>query len=565
MSRVRALPFRALSAAVAAVLVTGVLAPATGAPMTPSGPSASVATEAEGPRTTSVVLQDDGPQTLVQGPAAQEGDVRLTASAAVTGFATVGVTWTGDNLAAPAVEVRTMDGAGTWGLWTALEVEPGPGGEGGTDPLVVGEVSRVEAVVSGSGASSLGEVRLTVVDPGRRAADAQVTTPPPSIAPGGRSTPIASSLVTGWPGGVGAPSFYNREQWGADESIMTWRPAQGDIKGGVIHHTAGTNDYTPQDVPAILRGIYTYHAQTRDWGDIGYNFLVDKYGNIWEGRAGGIELETIGAHASGYNRNTVGVSVMGNTSTATVTNEAVDAVVRLLAWKLSLHGVDAAATTTLNGNTLPTIFGHRDVASTSCPGNTLWSRQDEIRRRVKAAQAEYGAIRGQGTGAFVMSPWQSDVYLVSGTTKHRVPSMSLLTSLAPLGRVSDAPGVYLSYLSTGPDAGRFVRDPRDGAISLVDAGTRYHAETCAMIARYGATCTEWVGLTGSGWDSLRGGPSLTELLKAPDSDAVYVVRDGKRHHVSSWQRLVALYGGKIPPITVLTSAAVGEIPEGSPA
>ncbi|MCF4120122.1 peptidoglycan recognition protein [Antribacter sp. KLBMP9083] len=494
-----------------------------------------------------------------QGLAAAAGGTSI-ASAVVTGFATVGVTWHGPSEPSGlAIEVRTADADGSWSPWTALEAEAGIGGNGGTEPLVVGDVARVEARATGAGAAGVSDLTLAVVDPGSKPADAEVTAPPAA------STPRGKSVSTGWPGTTGAPAIHSRAEWGADESIMTWPPAQGDIKAAVIHHTAGTNDYTPQDVPAILRGIYTYHSQSLNWGDIGYNFLVDKYGNVWEGRAGGIELETIGAHVSGYNTNTVGVSVMGNTSTATVTNEAVNAVVNLLAWKLSLHGVDAAATTTLNGNTLPTIFGHRDVASTECPGNTLWSRQGEIRSRVDAGQASYGSIWGQGTGAFVTGPGGGDIYLVSGTTKNRVTSMEVLTSLSSrLGRVSDASTTYVNYLTTGAELGWFVRDPRDGAISLVDAGNRYHAPSCAMIAAFGSACGG-VDLTAGQWQLLSDGGGLSDAVKSTDASTVYVMRDGVRRPVTSWARLLELYGGTAPKILPLSPSTISAFPLGAAA
>lgn len=539
----------ALVAALVALPVSAAQSSAAAAPPAAATTAQPVAED----RPAGVTEVDLAPGRAAFGPAA------VTASAQVTGFATIGVTWRGpsepDGL---AIEVRTFDADGSWSPWTALEAEAGIQGHGGTEPLVVGDVAHVEARATGAAAAGVSELTLAVVDPGSKPADAAVTAPPAA------STPRGKSVSTGWPGTTGAPTVHSRAEWGADESIMTWQPQQGDIKGAVIHHTAGTNDYTPQDVPAILRGIYTYHSQSLNWGDIGYNFLVDKYGNVWEGRAGGIELETIGAHAAGYNTPTVGVSVMGNTSTAAVTNEAVDAVVNLLAWKLSLHGVDAGATTTLNGKTLPTIFGHRDIAATNCPGDTLWSRQGEIRSRVDAGQASYGSIWGQGTGSFVMGPGGGNIYLVSGTTKHRVTSMEVLTSLSRLGRVSDASTVYINYLATGADLGRFVRDPRSGAISLVDAGTRYHATSCAMIAAFGAPCSG-VNLTGQQWDLLSSGESLSDAVKSTDDSTVYVMKDGVRRPVTSWARLLELYGGTAPRILPLTPSTISSFPLGGPA
>ncbi|WP_069385632.1 FG-GAP-like repeat-containing protein [Cellulosimicrobium cellulans] len=161
---------------------------------------------------------------------------------------------------------------------------------------------------------------------------------------------------------------------------MTWTPQIGSVTGVVVHHTAGSNDYTANQVPAIIRGIYAYHAQSRGWGDIGYNFLVDKFGRVWEGRAGGVDRAIIGAHASGVNSVRFGVSVMGNYDTAQVSGAAVDAVSAVVAWKLGLHGVRGAG-----GDV---VLGHRDVGQTSCPGVSLYAALPQIRTSVTARQGE---------------------------------------------------------------------------------------------------------------------------------------------------------------------------------
>lgn len=540
--------------------------------------SSGAATEAVEPVITEsdfTVATPPAPQLRAAAP--DEGQVQagdLSAVADVDGFATVGVTWVGP--AEPAgvdVSVRGQHADGSWDEWTALEIEVGPeGGPAGTAPLVVGEVQRVEARMRGAEPGSIADLQLVVVDPGTRAADAGLPAPAPASSPFGRgvgtlpgsgSLERAGGIVTGYPGSTSPPQMYSRAQWGADESLRAWAPSQGDFKGAVIHHTAGTNSYVEADVPAILRGIYAYHAQTRGWGDIGYNFLVDKFGRIWEGRSGGFEMETAGAHVSGYNSATVGVSVLGNYQTATVSNAAVDAIVRLLGWKLSIHGIDAAGRTVINGNNLPTIFGHRDVASTTCPGQSLWVRQDEIRRRVKAEQSKYAGLWGQATGNFVMSPYRSDVYLVVGGTKHHVSSFGILSALSNYGRVSDAADSYLNHLTTGKPLGRFVRDPGTGEIAFVDGNVRRRAASCADIAHFGSSCNAAVDVTGVQFRSLSAGSGLSRAVRASNSDRVYYMENGRKRWVTSWARLVSLYGGRAPSITVLSPTAVSAFPNGS--
>ncbi|WP_425956322.1 N-acetylmuramoyl-L-alanine amidase [Xylanimonas sp. McL0601] len=329
-------------------------------------------------------------------PVTPQDDVVVAASD-VTGYATVGVVWHGSPLPqGVTIQVRTSGADRVWGKWEHLDIEPGAdgGSQGGTTPMVVGAVSHVEAKVEGAGAAGLSDVRLSVVDPGTGVVDAAAALP--GTSPAGKSAPttVAGPLAAVAPSTTGGPAIQSRADWGADESLATWQPARGNFKGAVIHHTAGTNDYTAGDVPSILRGIYAYHAITRGWGDIGYNFLVDKYGRIWEGRKGGIENETIGAHATSWNASTFGVSVLGSYDTATPSSAAVDAIVRLLGWKLSLHGIHANTTAVINGRTVNTIQGHRDVGQTSCPGPNLYKLLGTIRSRAASEQSKYTSIFG---------------------------------------------------------------------------------------------------------------------------------------------------------------------------
>ena len=135
-----------------------------------------------------------------------------------------------------------------------------------------------------------------------------------------------------------------------------------------MHHTVNANDYTPDEVPGILRSIYAYHTQSRGWSDIGYNFLVDKFGRIWEGRYGGVDRPVVGAHTLNYNDYSFAMSAIGNFETAQPPAAMLQAYGVLFAWKLSLHGVDAASTLQQVGKTgFQAINGHRDAAADGLP------------------------------------------------------------------------------------------------------------------------------------------------------------------------------------------------------
>nr|WP_246283897.1 FG-GAP-like repeat-containing protein [Nocardioides perillae] len=157
---------------------------------------------------------------------------------------------------------------------------------------------------------------------------------------------------------------------------------------GFVHHTVNANDYTAADVPALLRGIYAYHTRSRGWSDIGYNFLVDRFGRIWEGRAGGVERAVVGAHTRGFNEDSFAMSALGNFETTRPTQAMLDAYTSLFAWKLDLHGVMRSGRVTVDGNSFDVVSGHSDADSTACPGRYLYQRLADIRARVAAATPE---------------------------------------------------------------------------------------------------------------------------------------------------------------------------------
>jgi flagellar hook assembly protein FlgD len=192
------------------------------------------------------------------------------------------------------------------------------------------------------------------------------------------------------------PSIITRAQWGADESIVRAPPYYADrVRFAVVHHTAGTNSYTASQSAAIVRGIQRYHVLANGWNDIGYNFLVDKYGQVFEGRGGGLGKNVVGAHAEGFNTGSTGVSVLGTYSSSKISSTARSALVKLLAWRLDVAHVDATSRLkwVSGGNpeypagtvvSLRAIAGHRDTGPTSCPGAALYGQLPGIRTAVAA-------------------------------------------------------------------------------------------------------------------------------------------------------------------------------------
>ena len=334
---------------------------------------------------------------------------------AVTGFAAVGVTWAhGEELEEDQIslKVRTRTGD-TWSDWEPLEYhdEHGPdagSAEGlaarpGTEPMFVGEVDDVQVEASADGVALPEDLSLALVDPGSARSS---ETEAPADQPGddyddsrsmeGGDGPLSSAdgfslrsaTVTAKAARtVAQPTIFSRAQWGADESIRDKGALRyGSISGGFVHHTVNANDYTEAQVPALLRSIYAYHVKSRGWSDIGYNFLVDRFGRIWEGRAGGIDRPVVGAHTLNYNDYSFAMSAIGNFDTVQPPDVMLRAYGQLFAWKLSLHGVNPASTSQKIGRgTFPAINGHRDAGSTACPGRYLYAQLPLIRTYATSA------------------------------------------------------------------------------------------------------------------------------------------------------------------------------------
>src|SRR5450631_3159370 len=281
----------------------------------------------------------------------------------------VGVTWPkGATSDRDTYQIRTLTGA-TWTRWQSMTVVDGGPGSGpsattGTDPYIVIGASKYEVRSLTTEATAPTAATVQAVDPGTSSADDV------QPAPGAASAASAK------------PAIHTRAQWGADESKMTWTPSYGKVSVGFVHHTDGSNNYAAGDVPGIIRGIYAYHAVTLGWGDIGYNFLVDRFGGIWEGRYGGMDKPVIGGQVYNYNAVSTGVSGIGTFTSAAVPQAMTDAFKRVLGWRLSVAGVPATGASPVQapgGAYIQRISGHRDVGGTTCPGNSLYARLGEIR------------------------------------------------------------------------------------------------------------------------------------------------------------------------------------------
>jgi N-acetylmuramoyl-L-alanine amidase/LGFP repeat len=320
-------------------------------------------------------------------------------------FQVAGVTWRSRPLISDiSVQVRTLTRAG-WGQWQPLPVDgDGPssgeskarGARPGTQPLWTATATGIEVAVSTATGAAPKGLQVSTIDPGRSTYDAKAVARTSATlstgaakagtAPTVLSTPAASPgralTRDGFPE---MPRIIKRKQWGANPKLTEpcWDPIYGDsLKMVFIHHTVNSNDYSAAQAPALMRGILAYHTQGQGWCDIGYNFVVDRFGNIYEGRRGGIRKPVRGAHAGDYNTDSTGISMLGNFDTSRLTTVMQNALVRLVGWRLGTAYKSGTGPERLAGKRFKRISGHRDAMATACPGRYGYAFLPTLRSRV---------------------------------------------------------------------------------------------------------------------------------------------------------------------------------------
>ncbi|MFI7588420.1 N-acetylmuramoyl-L-alanine amidase [Spongisporangium articulatum] len=311
-------------------------------------------------------------------------------------FQTVGVTWKrGSASGAVAVRVRTH-GAKGWTAWQPLDVDEDTLTDAaessnraadvrdGTASLYVGPSDGAQAEVTLNTAKAKrfpSDLQFELVDGGTSGHDADASA----------DTTLSALAASS---GVAKPKVYSRAEWGADEKLVKDSPTyMSTVRAAVLHHTAGPNGYSKAEVPSIIRGDYAYHVKTRGWTDIGYNALIDRFGRIWEGRAGGLDKNVMGAHAGGFNTDTFGVAAIGSYQYAHPSNALITSAGKLFAWKLDLNHRNPRGTTRLTSSgggtaryragtthTFNTISGHRNTGYTECPGGNLYAKLGSVRK-----------------------------------------------------------------------------------------------------------------------------------------------------------------------------------------
>jgi hypothetical protein len=445
--------------------------------------------------------------TIVSRDVPLAGERTLAATNAPARFDLVGIHWRGSG----TVQFRTRSTRGRWSAWedAAPEAEDRPD---------AGTVER-----AGARGWQLGNPWW--VGPSDRIA----------YRTRGKVSRLRAWFVSSPAAGVPArtlqkaeaPAIVPRRGWNADEKIRRAGPSfAATLRIALVHHTAGANGYSAAQAPAIVRAIQLYHVKGNGWNDIGYNFLVDRFGTVYEGRYGGIERNVVGAHAEGFNTGSVGVAVIGEYSSLAVAAKARSSLAALLAWRLDLAHVDPATTQSFisGGNArygaglpvfLRTVSGHRDTGFTDCPGTALYNLLNGIAGEVSRiglpklyAPTINGTVPGTVRFRAKLSsplPWTVDVYDAAGNAVASSPGTGANVDWT-WDATTTPPGNY-SYLirsdqSVTPASGVIG----GGDVSLAVAGLSVDPETVSPNG-----------------DSLADSTTITYTLNTPANVAVRVL------------------------------------------
>ncbi len=460
---------------------------------------------------------------------------------------------------AVSLEVRVSADASRWSAWCPCHVD-----EYLTDPISGTHFSPPRPVDSDSRYAQY-RVQLGGVDPGALELVAVTFMDVSDL-----NQPAIARMVDGLRGGVGdlarglgegsvalaasgAPKILTRQDWGCNEALMQWAPRYVPVKKMVIHHTVTDDGGT--NVAATIRGIYYYHAVTRGWGDIGYNFLVDKYGNIWTGRQGGDNV--VAGHAYGWNDGSIGVASIGNYDTTPPTGQLQGAIANVVALKMKQLGISpygSGAFTHQEENSdgswidvttvVPNVLGHRDCnyivgqngGQTSCPGGSLYAMLPGLR-----GQAQNAWQTGYATLARLDPQLQNGGY----------PGQQLqaLVGVANVGLTTIPAGTLVNYrvLSNGTPV---MQGPGAALAQPIPPGGISTVQLPFVSPPIGGYVVRWDLMTGTQWwNTLYSQPVRDQWFRSADWSADWLQDNVSRAWTAGETRLITVQvqndGGRV--------------------
>jgi hypothetical protein len=350
------------------------------------------------------------------------------------------VQWTGDPLA--SLQIRHA-GAGNdeWSPWQLARVNEETESVQSSGVQLVDDARRVQVRVADGQATDLKVVAIDTLNGPRHleAVDRQ---------------PQAHALD----GATPQPKIISRKEWGANEGIRKGTPEFAPVKRIAIHHTDTSNaDPNPA---ATVRAIYAFHVQGNGWNDIGYNFLIDQQGNVYEGRyarnyngaapTGENEdrKHVIGAHVTNNNTGSVGISLLGSFESVAPSAAQQTALEKMIAWEGDRHDLD---TTSAN-----VVMGHRDLGQSACPGGVAWALLPKWRQNATAIKYSYA------------KPGATPGYWVASTDGRVVPYGIAKDYGSMAGKQLNAPIISMARTPSGK--GYWLLGKDGGIFAYGDAG-----------------------------------------------------------------------------------------------
>ncbi|MGW6412973.1 N-acetylmuramoyl-L-alanine amidase [Streptomyces vinaceus] len=385
-------------------IALGIMSLAT--PLAAAGTSVAAPTAAPAPVEDATLTDSEGkPSGALSAKAAPQTE-KVFSTGEISGkkFSSIGLSWKKESPVDSRLtaEARVHQN-GAWESWKQIPLELNEdvaeeAKRAGAPALYTDNADGVEVRFTSPGGALPQDLRLSLINPVQNATGSTPRRQP-------RSAP------------AGELNVKLRKDWGADESLADpGYKIQPSIKAAIVHHTVtGNNSYTQEQVPQIINGMYEHLIKDLGYGDIPYHFIVDRFGGVWEGRKGSIEMQPgtaipgiLGGHAAGFNTNTFGVATLGNfepnnseggedTGPDPKPSEAMmKSLADVLAWKGKQYQLNPEGTTQLvsagGGGTnphpkgtmldVPTISSHRDVNVTACPGGKLYEMLPSLRDQV---------------------------------------------------------------------------------------------------------------------------------------------------------------------------------------
>ncbi|MCK4891258.1 MAG: N-acetylmuramoyl-L-alanine amidase [Candidatus Pacebacteria bacterium] len=356
------------------------------------------------------------------------------------------------------------------------------------------------------------------------------------------------------------PKIISRAEWGADESKMNWPTEYAQVEKIVVHHTASSNLVPDSDgsgeYKSMIDNIYSYHNSKKTWyddngeyigfGDVGYNYLIDPNGNIYEGRSGGNGV--IAGHVNNYNIGSVGIAILGryqhyiNSENKTVLSHPITSVIKkslenLIGWLAANNSIDLNKISNFRGKDIDGVVGHKELAPTICPGDELYKELSSIQTNASIVKKEYNQYAYQIGGdksIYIIE----DGYKTKFSSKDKLPSSYRSKIIKPISK-SQLDAYKYKNIVVYPD-GSLLQELNTAKVYYLENGQKRSMEmTGEEFAKMGFSSSDIKKVFASDLKIYENGKIIKyvadgELLTDKNGN-VFLTEDGKKRKFTSAQ------------------------------